>query len=62
MVLLLLISAYARGMTSSREIERRCETDIAFRYLTGGERPDHDMAPPAMERGPRTKAGGTGAP
>src|SRR5262249_40511847 len=33
---------YARGITSSREIERRCETDIAFRYLTGGERPDHD--------------------
>lgn len=39
---LLLMYAYARGITSSREIERRCETDIAFRYLTGGERPDHD--------------------
>jgi transposase len=42
MMTLLLMYAYARGMTSSREIERRCETDIAFRYLTGGERPDHD--------------------
>ena len=42
MMTLLLMYAYARGVTSSREIERRCETDIAFRYLTGGERPDHD--------------------
>ncbi|WP_395844786.1 transposase [Archangium violaceum] len=42
MMTLLLMYAYARGITSSREIERRCETDIAFRYLTEGERPDHD--------------------
>nr|WP_081713929.1 transposase [Cystobacter fuscus] len=42
MMTLLLMYAYARGITSSREIERRCETDLAFRYLTGGERPDHD--------------------
>ncbi|QRK09924.1 transposase [Archangium violaceum] len=42
MMTLLLMYAYTRGITSSREIERRCETDIAFRYLTGGERPDHD--------------------
>ncbi|MFY0569798.1 transposase [Archangium lansingense] len=42
MMMLLLMYTYARGITSSREIERRCETDIAFRYLTGGERPDHD--------------------
>jgi transposase len=42
MMTLLLMYAYARGITSSREIERRCETDIAFRYLTGGEQPDHD--------------------
>ncbi|WNG55395.1 IS1182 family transposase [Archangium gephyra] len=42
MMTLLLMYAYARGITSSREIERRCETDIAFRYLTGGEKPDHD--------------------
>jgi transposase len=42
MMALLLMYAYARGITSSREIERRCATDIAFRYLTGGERPDHD--------------------
>lgn len=42
MMTLLLMYAYARGVTSSREIERRCETDIAFRYLAGGEKPDHD--------------------
>ncbi len=42
MMTLLLMYAYARGVTSSREIERRCETDLAFRYLAGGERPDHD--------------------
>ncbi|WNG44481.1 transposase [Archangium minus] len=32
MMTLLLMYAYARGITSSREIERRCETDIAFRF------------------------------
>lgn len=42
MMTLLLMYAYARGVTSSREIERRCETDLAFRYLSAGERPDHD--------------------
>jgi hypothetical protein len=43
MMALLLMYAYARGITSSREIERRCETDLAFRYLTGGERPDRAL-------------------
>lgn len=42
MMTLLLMYAYARGVNSSREIERRCETDLAFRYLAGGARPDHD--------------------
>jgi transposase/IS5 family transposase len=42
MMTLLLMYAYARGITSSREIERRCETDLAFRYLCGGQKPDHD--------------------
>ncbi len=42
MMTLLLMYAYARGVNSSREIERRCETDLGFRYLAGGERPDHD--------------------
>ena len=42
MMSLLLMYAYARKVHSSREIERRCETDLAFRYLAGGARPDHD--------------------
>ncbi len=42
MMTLLLMYGYARGITSSREIERRCQTDLAFRYLAAGERPDHD--------------------
>ncbi|MDC0708841.1 IS1182 family transposase [Stigmatella sp. ncwal1] len=42
MMTLLLMYAYARGVNSSREIERRCEIDLGFRYLAGGERPDHD--------------------
>ncbi len=42
MMALLLMSAYARGITSSREIERRGEPDIAFRYPMRGKRPDHD--------------------
>ena len=42
MMTLLLMYAYSRGVSSSREIERRCETDLGFRYLSGGEKPDHD--------------------
>ena len=42
MMTLLLMYSYARGVTSSREIERRCVTDLAYRYIAGGGRPDHD--------------------
>jgi transposase len=42
MMTLLLMYAYSRGVSSSREIERRCETDLGFRYVSGGEKPDHD--------------------
>lgn len=42
MMTLLLMYAYACRITSSREIERRCVTDMAFRYLAGGQKPDHD--------------------
>lgn len=34
MMALLLMYAYAVGITSSREIERRCATDLAFRYIS----------------------------
>src|SRR5512136_3445784 len=35
-----LIYAYGRGITSSREMARQCEENIAFRYLTRGHCPD----------------------
>jgi transposase len=36
----ILIYAYARGITSSREMARQCEENIAFQFLTRGGRPD----------------------
>jgi transposase len=41
MMLALLIYAYATGTRSSRQIERRCAEDIAFRYICANEVPDH---------------------
>ncbi len=42
MMTVLLLYAYGQGVTSSRQIERRCREDLAFMYLTGDARPDHD--------------------
>ncbi len=36
----ILIYAYARGITSSREMARQCEESLAFQFLTRGEGPD----------------------
>jgi len=33
--------AYANRVTSSRQIEERCRTDVAFRVICGGNTPDH---------------------
>ena len=41
LMLKLLVYAYATGVTSSREIERRCRRDIAFRWLSANEAPDY---------------------
>ena len=41
MMLKLLLYAYSIGVTSSREIERRCGTDVAFRWLTANAAPDY---------------------
>jgi transposase len=41
MLVTVLVWAYAHGVTSSREIERRCGTDVAFRVICAGSRPDH---------------------
>jgi len=36
-----LLYAYCTGTRSSRQIERRCHEDIAFRVLSGNSTPDH---------------------
>lgn len=41
MLLTLLLYAYAHGERSSRQIERLCEVDVAFRVICGNEAPDH---------------------
>jgi transposase len=37
----LLLYGYCHGERSSRQIERRCVEDIAYRVISGGHRPDH---------------------
>lgn len=41
MMLKVLLYAYSTGTTSSRKIERACQRDIAFRWLTGNQAPDY---------------------
>jgi transposase len=41
MMVALLLHAYCQGVRSSREIERRCYRDVAFRVIAGGWQPDH---------------------
>jgi len=41
MLLALLFYAYCTGQRSSRRIERLCESDVAYRVITGGNFPDH---------------------
>lgn len=43
MLLALLIYAYAHGQRSSRQIERLCETDVAFKVICGNNPPDHTV-------------------
>jgi transposase len=38
----LLLYAYSVGVPSSRRIEERTHTDVAFRLLAAGDHPDHD--------------------
>ncbi|MGH2870427.1 MAG: transposase [Solirubrobacteraceae bacterium] len=40
-VVALLLYAYARGIRSSRAIERACHEDVAFKVITGMRCPDH---------------------
>jgi transposase len=41
MLLAVLLYAYCTGVRSSRQIERRCHEDIAFRILSANSTPDH---------------------
>jgi transposase len=41
MLLGVLLYAYCTGVRSSRQIERRCHEDIAFRVLSSNTTPDH---------------------
>src|SRR3954449_6180318 len=50
MMVSVLLYAYARGIRSSRVIERACEEDVAFRVLAAQERPDHATIARFVER------------
>jgi transposase len=41
MLLALLVYSYCQGVRSSRQIERLCVTDVAFRVLCAQDGPDH---------------------
>jgi transposase len=41
MMLSLWLYAYATGLTSGRELERRISEELPLRYLAGGAKPDH---------------------
>ena len=41
MMLKLLLYGYSTGVTSSREMERRCQVDVAFRWLSANVAPDY---------------------
>ena len=41
MMLKLLLYGYSTGVTSSREMERRCHIDVAFRWLSANSTPDY---------------------
>lgn len=43
MIFGLLVYAYADGTRSSRQIEAKCHTDIAYRYLCAQDIPDHSV-------------------
>jgi transposase len=50
MMVAVLLYAYARGNRSSRQIERACEEDVAFRVLAAQQRPDRATIARFVER------------
>jgi transposase len=61
MMVALLLYAYARGVRSSRAIERACEEDVAFRVIAALQRPDHATLARFVERHEQAVAGLFGA-
>ena len=57
MMVALLLYAYARGVRSSRVIERACDEDVAFRVLAAQEQPDHATIARFVERHEHAIAG-----
>ena len=41
MMLKILLYGYSSGVTSSREMQRRCQIDVAFRWLSANAAPDY---------------------
>jgi transposase len=50
MIVALLLYAYARGVRSSRRIERACIEDVAYRVLAAQMKPDHATLARFVER------------
>jgi transposase len=57
MMIALLLYAYARGIRSSRVIERACDEDVAFRVLAAQQQPDHATIARFVERHEHAIAG-----
>ena len=57
MMVALLLYAYARGIRSSRVIERACVEDVAFRVVAAQQRPDHATIARFIERHEAALAG-----
>jgi transposase len=50
MMVAVLLYAYARGVRSSRAIERALEEDVAYRVLAANQKPDHATLARFVER------------
>src|SRR3954454_16505797 len=57
MMVALLLYAYARGIRSSRKIERACTEDVAFRVVAALQHPDHATIARFIERHETALAG-----
>ncbi len=57
MLVTVLVWAYAHGVRSSRDIERLCGTDVAFRVICAGNLPDHSTVARFRAEFPEAVAG-----